>query len=149
VSLYQQAFIVNKDVIKIKNKRNTLQKKIILDTIRNFDSHPTVEDISAKVKTTYPTISKNTVYRNLRQLADNGEIRKLSLPGEQERYDNFTCNHYHFKCKSCDRILDIVIDCLEDVNKTAEQKYGFKVYEHELVFRGICTPCEESPQIEN
>jgi len=124
-----------------KKTRNTVQKKIVLDTLKRFGSHPTVDDIHAEVKKTYTTISKNTVYRNLRQLADDGEIRKVSLPGEPERYDKANVRHYHFQCKICGLTSDIEIKYLEDINAAAMQKHGVQIDEHEIVFRGVCPQC--------
>ena len=127
----------------MKTQRNTLQKKIILDVLKEFDDHPSVEDVYAKVKSAYPTISKNTVYRNLRLLAENGKIKKVSLPGEQERYDNLTDEHYHFQCKICGLISDVQIKYLGDIDDTVQQKYGLQIDEHEIVFRGTCSQCRK------
>lgn len=118
-----------------------MQKKIVLDALMELSSHPTVEDVYLEVKKSYPNISKNTVYRNLRQLADDGEIRKVSLPGEQERYDNHSLQHYHFQCKICEEIYDVELEYLEGINETAIKKHGFQIDEHELVFRGLCPKC--------
>ena len=128
----------------MKVQRNTLPKKIILDTVKNMSTHPTVDEVFTEVQKTHPTISKNTVYRNLRQLANNGEIRKISLPGEQERYDRLTVQHYHFQCKNCGSIYDVELEYLESINETAMQKYGFQIDEHEIVFRGTCPKCGET-----
>lgn len=127
---------------KKKKTRNTVQKKIILDTLKKLNNHPTVEDVHAEVKETYSTISKNTVYRNLRQLADDGEIRKVSFPGEPERYDSTNVRHYHFQCKICSSMSDIEIEYLDDINKAVKKKQGLHIDEHEIVFRGICLQCE-------
>jgi len=124
-----------------KKTRNTVQKKIILDTIKKLNNHPTVEDVHIEVRKTYPTISKNTVYRNLRQLADDGKILKVSLLGEPERYDSAYAKHYHFQCKLCGLMSDIDIEYIEDINETAKQKHGFQIDEHEIVFRGVCSQC--------
>jgi len=135
----------NKGLIKIeKKKRNTVQKKIIYEILKEFKNHPTVEDVYAEVKKTHANISKNTVYRNLRQLADDGKIRKVSLPGEQERYDNATVQHYHYQCKICNSIYDIGIEYLDSINETVSKMYGFQIDEHELVFRGICPKCVDA-----
>jgi len=122
-------------------QRNTLQRKIILDTVIKLKTHPSIEEVYAEIQKDYPTISKTTVYRNLRQLAKNGLIRAVSLLDDLERYDGCTTQHYHFKCKYCGSIFDVEIEYLADINETVQRKYGYKVYEHELVFNGICAKC--------
>jgi len=138
--------IVNKELVVIateKKKRNTVQKKVILDIMKQLGNHPTVDDVYVEVKKTYNNISKNTVYRNLLQLADDGEIRKVSLQGEPERYDNISKKHYHFKCNTCEMMSDVEMDYLEDINEIAKQKNEFQIIEHDIVFRGICSTCRK------
>jgi len=125
-------------------QRNTLQKRIILDALQKLENHPTVEEVCAEVRSAYPTISKNTAYRNLRLFAENGEIRRVPLSGGAERYDKNTHQHYHFQCKVCGLVLDVEIDYLGDIDKVANQKNGLKIDEHEIVFRGICPRCREA-----
>jgi len=125
----------------MKPRRKTLPQKIILDTLKAFSTHPTVDEVYTEVRKIRPTISKNTVYRNLRRFAEDGIIRKVSLPGEEERYDRVTDRHYHFQCEICDSISDIEIDYLDGVNETVRQKYGIQINGHEIVFRGICPKC--------
>jgi len=126
-----------------KKTRNTLQKKIILETLEGVGSHPTIEDVYVEVKKTYPAISKNTIYRNLRQLAEDGVIRRVSLTGEPERYDKINTRHYHFQCKICGMMSDIEVEYFEGINEAARQNKGFQIDEHDVMFRGICPQCGE------
>lgn len=125
-------------------KRNTVQRQIILETLQKFDTHPTVEEVYIEVHKKHPTISKVTVYRNLRQLADNCEIRQVLLPGGLERYDKRPDHHYHFKCRNCGALFDVDIDYRGDMDETVRQKYGFRIDEHDVVFQGICSECEKN-----
>ena len=127
----------------MKIQRNTYPKRVVLAAVKLLNNHPTVEEIYTEVRRTHPTISKNTVYRNLRLLADNGEIRKVSLPGECERYDRLTIHHYHLQCESCGDISDIEIDYLGTADEAVQRKYGIEVNGHDIVFRGICATCRD------
>ena len=49
-------------------RRNTIQRKLVLDTVRNLD-HPNAEQVYGEIITKHPHISKATVYRNLNLLA--------------------------------------------------------------------------------
>ena len=123
-------------------KRNTVQRQIILETLQKFDSHPTVEEVYVEVHKSHPTISKVTVYRNLRLLADNGDVRKVLLPEELERYDKRADQHYHFKCKNCGALFDVDVEYPKGMDEAVREKYGFQVDEHDVVFRGICPKCQ-------
>ena len=122
-------------------QRNTLQRQIILDALIKLKTHPSIDEIYAEIQREYPAISKTTVYRNLRKLAGNGEIREVSLPDGLERYDARTDHHYHFKCKDCGKIFDVDMEYLAGINRTIQGKYGFQVDEHDVVFKGICAKC--------
>jgi len=122
-------------------KRNTVQRQIILKAVRKKSTHPTVEEISGEVNKDHPTISKVTVYRNLRKLAGNGDIRQVLIPGEQERYDRRCDHHYHFKCKNCGTLIDIDIDYRGDMDAAVREKYDMLIDEHDIVFSGVCSKC--------
>ena len=124
-------------------QRNTVQKQIVLDALIKLNTHPTVDEIYAEIHNEHPSISKATVYRNLRNLARNKLIRRVSLPDGLDRYDGHTYQHYHFKCKNCEIIFDVDIEYLYGIDKTVKQKYGFQIDEHDVVFKGICPQCRE------
>ena len=54
--------------------RNTIQRQIVLQAVNQMHNHPTADAIYAVIAAQHPTISKATVYRNLNQLAAQGEI---------------------------------------------------------------------------
>ena len=126
----------------MSGQRNTVQRQIIIDTLRKLNTHPTVDEIYAEIHKEHPSISKTTVYRNLRQLADNGIIRQVLLPDGLERYDERTNQHYHFRCKNCGCIFDVDIDYLAGINNTVQGKYGIQVDEHDVIFSGVCLQCK-------
>jgi len=122
-------------------QRNTVQRQIILDTLHNFTTHPTVDELYLEIHKSHPSISKTTIYRNLRQLAQGGQVGRVALPDDVERYDKRTDQHYHFQCKSCGELLDVDIGYLDGINGSVQEKHGFRVEEHDIVFRGLCPQC--------
>ena len=125
-------------------QRNTVQRQIILDTINKFITHPTVEELYAEIQKSHPSISKTTIYRNLRQLAQGGQIGRVILPNDAERYDKRTDRHYHFQCKSCGALFDVDIDYLDSINEKVQERYGFQVDEHDIIFKGVCPRCKNN-----
>jgi len=121
--------------------RNTVQRQIILEVVKNMDTHPTVEEVYLQIHKIHPTISKATIYRNLRLLAKHGAIRQVLLPDEADRFDKLTSQHYHFRCKICGTISDVDVEYLAGIDEVVRQKYGLRVDAHEVVFKGICKKC--------
>jgi len=129
-------------------ERNTVQRQIILDGLRRLDTHPTIEEVFAEVRKDHPAVSKTTVYRNLRQLTKDGVIRQVLLPDGLERYDRTTMIHHHFKCTNCNGILDVEIEHLMDINGIIQNKYGYQVDKHDLVFSGLCLKCKKLKKLQ-
>jgi len=119
-----------------------VQRQIILDALNKFMTHPTVDELYLEIQKNHPSISKTTIYRNLRQLAQGGQIGRVALPNDVERYDKRTDQHYHFQCKSCGELLDVDIDYLDGINEKVQEKCGFQVDEHTIVFMGVCPHCK-------
>ena len=53
-------------------RRNTRQRKLVLDAVRQSYNHPTADEIYNAVRAQDDKISRGTVYRNLNLLADAG-----------------------------------------------------------------------------
>ena len=69
--------------------------------------------IYQQLKPDHPKLSLGTVYRNLNQLADWGEITRM--PFHVERYDADTSPHAHFCCDACGRVFDLPMPAGEDM----------------------------------
>jgi len=59
------------------NKRNTVQRQLILDAVRELDIHATAEQICEYIHKKQPSVSKATVYRNLNQMTESGELLNI------------------------------------------------------------------------
>ena len=144
---YMQPTTLHANIIKANAaqstalQRNTVQRQIIIETLKKSKAHPSVDEIYSEIHLTHPSISKTTVYRNLRQLTQIGIINQISLPDGLERYDGNTVKHHHFRCNICGSVFDVDIEYSESINDTVRQAYGFQVDEHEIVFKGICEKC--------
>lgn len=117
------------------------QREAIVNYLRSTHSHPSADDIYMEVRKTHPNISLGTIYRNLAQLTQNGVIIKLETGSGKDHYDGFTHKHYHFVCSCCDRVFDINIPEVQNIDKYAEQASGFKVENHTIMFYGQCNDC--------
>ena len=67
--------------------RMTLQRKKIMEVVREGNSHPSADEIYKRVRSFLPRISLGTVYRNLEVLSKMGKIQKLELSGSLKRFD--------------------------------------------------------------
>jgi len=113
--------------------RETKQRRVVYDTIKNTYSHPTADWVFEQVRHTLPKVSLGTVYRNLGVLKEEGLVA---------HYDADISPHAHFICDSCDQIIDVrnvkTIDW-----KTLKDLVGCEVADQKVVFTGRCAGCRQ------
>lgn len=124
-------------------KRNTIQRSLVLDAVHRLRSHPTADEIYAEISKICPSISRATVYRNLQQLCEQGEIRKREIPGSPDRFDHITTDHYHARCTVCGKVLDVDMEYLPALSDAVKDSHGFLLTGHSIVFDGICPDCRK------
>lgn len=124
-------------------KRNTIQRALTLEAVKNFHGHPTADEVYEEVSLLHPTISRGTVYRNLNQLAESGEIAVRELQGGAIRFDSRTGEHYHAKCLKCGRLFDVDMEILPDLTDRIRDSHGFQFSGHDIIFKGVCEECRK------
>ena len=123
-------------------KRFSKQRELIYEAVRCTTEHPTAETVYNWLKPENPALSLGTVYRNLNQLVEEGNIQRLPFP--VERYDANTAPHAHFLCRACGNVYDLTGMCYDsELDKKAEKASGHTVEQHELFFDGTCASCSE------
>lgn len=129
------------------NSRNTIQKKLVLDAVRELKCHATAEEIYARVSAVYPAISKGTVYRNLNMLAADGQIRKIEMTGAADRFDHISESHYHVICIRCGRVFDVDMEPIPFPADRIRDTCGFDFLECDIVFKGVCPACKSTTEV--
>lgn len=122
-------------------QRRTIQCAIVLDTVKQLKNHATADEIYDEIIKKHPAIGRSTVYRNLQKLCDQGKIQKRVIPGKADCYDHDCQDHYHIRCLKCDRVFDVDMDHLSNLENAVSDKHGFVFTGHDITFTGICPEC--------
>ena len=115
------------------------QREAIRNRLAGRLDHPTAETLYAELKNDYPNLSLATVYRNLKQMAENGEIGSISTESAT-RYDPNTMPHSHFFCRKCGCVLDIDEDGAA-VARMAQGGFGGVIESCSTNYYGVCPQC--------
>ena len=126
------------------NKRNTIQRMLVLDAVNQLKCHATADEIYQSIIKNHPSIGRGTVYRNLNYLAENNEIRKLEIPGGAERFDHLCHDHYHVQCVKCGKIFDVEMEYIKDLENKIKDTHGFEFIKHDIIFQAICPDCKKT-----
>ena len=124
-------------------KRNTVQRSLVLETVKELQRHATADEVYETINKKHPDISRGTVYRNLNLLSDVGEIRKVEMPGGAALYDHLCYEHYHARCVKCSRVFDVEMEFIADLEKNIIKTHGFEFTGHDIIFKGICLECNK------
>ena len=129
----------------MKNKRNTLQKRIVSDVFCSMNNHPSATMVSEAVCEKYPGISKATVYRLLAEAAEEGKVQRLKLTEADDRFDITTKKHYHVVCRECGAVADVDVE-VDDAGlaNSAVGHQGFAIDGCHVEFIGICEGCQKN-----
>jgi len=120
----------------------TPQRLAIVKILAVSEGHPSVEDIYEQIRADFPTMSLATVYRNIVLLKSFGEVLELGFPDGSNRYDgNKPAPHPHVICIRCKKIVDPVLDSLDEMKKEVALETDFEILNHRLDFFGICSSC--------
>lgn len=128
--------------------RETRQRKVVFEAIKNTQSHPTADWIFEQVRNTVPKISLGTVYRNLSVLKEEGLIREIYGNDRRAHYDATTTPHAHFICSECGGIGDVHSQIEVDW-RSLKELVGCDVAEQRLEFVGTCAACRHHQQTEH
>ena len=116
--------------------RYSHQREVIREIIFSTNSHPSADWVYAKARKEIPNISLGTVYRNLKQLTDQGTIRVIQ-DGPLTRYDWNKEPHDHMKCTSCGSMVDIELPN-DDLKNIVKSQHNFEVSDVEITLIGKC-----------
>lgn len=130
-------------------KRNTVQKRIILDTLREMNCHASAGMVHAKISERYPTISLGTVYRVLSDAAVDGELLRLHFTKTDDRFDITLPPHPHAVCVSCGFVDDVQMregwDSPDNVLAAGRDPDNPFYLEHcSIEWTGLCAACRKA-----
>ena len=121
-------------------ERNTRQKDLILEAIKNNRTHPTIYEICKLVQEIDPTIGQATIYRNIKKFVENGKIYVVKTRNGVDRYDYYN-RHLHFECLQCGKIIDIEdSDLFSELEKKAKTRME-KITDYKISLEGYCGEC--------
>ena len=123
-------------------KRNTIQKQIIMDCLKNTKTHPTAYELYELVKEKEPSIGQATVYRTLKSMVNSNNILIISNTNGINHYDGDRTPHSHLICSECGKITDI-FDFSNNEISEIENKYSCKINNKNIIYSGICKNCLE------
>lgn len=129
--------------IKDKGYKITPQRRAIINALLIPDKPPTAKDVLKIVRNKYPDVGLDTVYRNLKMLADIGCVMQINLKNnESSRFELMKHPHHHLVCLGCGEAVCLEKCMLEpDEQMGVLKDKGYKIVGHAFEIYGYCPAC--------
>jgi len=88
----------------------------------------------------------STVFRAVSAMEREGAIRRIDLGDGKAHYEVREGHHEHVRCESCGKVAEVPGCVLEDAAAGVENRTGFKITSHHLVFTGLCPVCSSKDE---
>ena len=134
--------------------RFTRLRELILDILKSKKGHLSVEDIYSELIKKCSGVNLTTVYRNLEILVELGIVEKFDFGDGRARFELIIekkeqneCGHHHLVCMKCGKIINFEctsVDKHQSEIEAVESKYNFKIEDHLVQFRGLCSKCKKT-----
>lgn len=129
---------MKKTAAKKNDFRLTPQRAAILRLLDGNKTHPSAENIYAKLRRKFPGMSFATVYNTLESLLARGELIEVRIDSARTRFDPGLKPHAHLLCTECGAIADLPAP---PRLRPAGLPRGYKVHRFNLEFYGTCPRC--------
>ena len=125
-----------------RRKNRSKKRDAILDTIRSTKSHPSAEWVFEQLKEDFPNLSLGTVYRNIAEFKEAGEVMSVAVVNGIDRIDGDTSPHEHLVCTACGAVDDLELPLQEqELSKQISERCGAQVTKIHLTAYGLCSRC--------
>lgn len=116
----------------------TKQRQAIWHALQTLPGHPTAEEIFLLVREVLPQIAMGTVYRNLGLMVQDGQVVRLAMTDQPDRYDANTMPHEHLCCTACGQLKDLQLPGLAEYLQSQSDEV---ILSHHLIVRYLCPTC--------
>ncbi|WP_085523656.1 Fur family transcriptional regulator [Tuberibacillus sp. Marseille-P3662] len=131
------------NILKKHGYKYTDKRKMLVELFAQEDRYLTAKDVLRYMQTEYPTLSYDTVYRNLSLFENIGILEGTELSGEKNY--RYACghqgHHHHLICTKCGKTEFIEFCPMETIN---EHINDFDISGHKFEIYGHCYHCQSS-----
>jgi Fur family transcriptional regulator, peroxide stress response regulator len=122
--------------LKVTHQRVEIYRELV-----STGDHPDAEIIHRNVRRRIPTISLDTVYRNLKCMTEQGLLSTVGLSHERLRFDANLASHHHFVCEECGSIQDFTCADFDGLTLPRGASQLGRPQSAQVHVRGICHSC--------
>lgn len=125
----------------------TRQRLALFEALASTRSHPSAEELHARVRRRIPNLSLATVYKTLEALRAIGAVSDVNALQGEGRFEAALPGtgagrpHHHLVCTKCRAICDLPDEALPGLRVDARDALGFEVRSVRVQAFGLCPAC--------
>jgi Fur family transcriptional regulator, zinc uptake regulator len=129
--------------LKRQGQKLTPQRMEVLRILMDANAPLSVQDVYRRIKPHQPSISIDTIYRNLTMLTDTGLVHQTNLQNRDvARFEFQGDEHRHYAiCLQCQRAIPLDLCPIESVLNSQALKKNFSIVKHAFEIYGYCMDC--------
>jgi Fur family transcriptional regulator, ferric uptake regulator len=132
--------------VSTPQERSTRQKRALATLLASSEGFHSAQELYRELRANGERIGRTTVYNQLRDLAQSGQLDVLTGDDGETRYRRCTAeHHHHIVCRGCG--LTIEVEGLEVERWALEvaASHGFSEVSHTVEIFGTCRGCRAVP----
>lgn len=128
------------DILKQSDLKITERRVQIIEVMYQSNRYLSAKEVKAELADSYPSISPDTIYRNLHSFSTLNILEETEFNGEKFFRANcyFDEHHHHFICTKCGRSLKLTMCPLDHFKGEIGDA---EITSHRFELFGICEDC--------
>lgn len=130
------------EVMTTNGWRITDQRRELAEIFARTEGYLSPKDVYDQMTVVYPSVSFDTVYRNLRLLSEMGALEQFYFMegGLKFRASCLSHHHHHLICINCEKTLTFEYCPME---QSLDLPGSFKIINHRFEVYGVCEACQK------
>jgi len=125
--------------LRMQGGKVTSQRMLIWGALHGDQSHPSAEELFARLKPMLPGLSLATLYHALNELVEWGEVRRFDAGDGRIHYDPDLTPHAELVCLRCHAIVDA--HELPQHGALPDEIGGYQILMRSEQYYGYCPAC--------
>jgi Fur family ferric uptake transcriptional regulator len=119
----------------------TRQRLAVAGAVFNAGDHPSVLELTRRLKAEGETVGTATLYRTLQLLVETGLVRERDFGEGYSRYEPAAESHDHLICQRCGVVVEFSGERVERMLRVTADEHRFLYRRHHLEVHGLCQAC--------
>lgn len=121
----------------------TPQRTAILEVLKSFSHHFTLQELTQEVQKQFPEMGTITIYRSLKTLLEKQVVEEIDLPNERTKYEVKKGHHEHIFCQNCGNIIEFYNAQMEALQDEIMAEHGCRLLSHNVtLIASQCPQCD-------